>query len=226
MFNYSGLVFDVTGVVCCNFRCQTYLESNSNFSAHFAELKLLSELLLVCRRLHIPDSAPCKTLPADWIWFKGGSQNFFQPELLILSQGGWGSDQIPKQALPWNCQNTWDKILDQSAKKIWARSSFKQQTLANDILLDSGSRDPTCCIINVHFSVLRSCLLYLLYLWSNECSSHPFLFPSFITWCTIAHGMAWPISLICLYSFSKQHISYIHYTPLLVQSQNKNFLTI
>ena len=144
-------------------------------------------------------------------------QNFFQPELLILSQGGWGSDQIPKQALPWNCQNTWDKILDQSAKKIWARSSFKQQTLANDILLDSGSRDPTCCIINVHFSVLRSCLLYLLYLWSNECSSHPFLFPSFITWCTIAHGMAWPISLICLYFFSKQHISYIHiiYTSLI-----------
>ena len=48
MFNYSGLVFDVTGVVCCNFRCQTYLESNSNFiCAHFAELKLLSELLLV-----------------------------------------------------------------------------------------------------------------------------------------------------------------------------------
>ena len=47
MFNYSGLVFDVTRGVCCNFRCQTYLESNSNFSAHFAELKLLSELLLV-----------------------------------------------------------------------------------------------------------------------------------------------------------------------------------
>ena len=94
MFNYSGLVFDVTRGLCCNFRCQTYLESNSNFfCAHFAELKLLSELLLVDfisqTLLH---AKLCQQTEYD---SKGTVRTFFQPELLILSQGGWGSDQDP-----------------------------------------------------------------------------------------------------------------------------------
>ena len=95
MFNYSGLVFDVTRGVCCNFRCQTYLESNSNFfSAHFAELKHLSELLLVDfifqTLLH---AKLCQQTEYD---SKGAVRTFFQPELLTLSQGGWGVGPNPK----------------------------------------------------------------------------------------------------------------------------------
>ena len=153
MFNYSGLVFDVTGGVCCNLRCQTYLESNSNFfCAHFAELKHLSELSLVDfifqTLLH---AKLCQQTEYD---SKGAVRTFFSQNFWFCLKVGGGLTKTQVfcaiQILPWNCQNTWDKILGQSAKKIWARSPLKQQTLINDTLLNSCSRDPTFCVMNVH----------------------------------------------------------------------------
>ena len=144
----------------------------SNIS--WVKLKLLLRTLcrtqasirVIARRLHIPDSAPCKTLPADWIWFKGGSQNFFSQNFWFCLKMGGGLTKTQvfcaKQILLWNCQNTWDKILGQSAKKIWARSPLKQQTLKNDTLLNSCSRDPTFCIMNVHLFGAKVLLALLL----------------------------------------------------------------
>ena len=138
-------------------------------------------------------------------------QNFFQPELLILSQGGWGSDQIPKQALPWNCQNTWDKILGQSAKKIWARSPLKQQTLKNDTLLNSCSRDPTFCIMNVHLfgaKVLLALFLISLEQWMFI-TSLPLPLFHHLVYNSLWHGMAHIIDLF-VFIFKATHLLYTH----------------
>ena len=127
----------------------------SNIS--WVKLKLLlctlcrtqASIRVIARRLHIPDSGPWKTLPADWIWFKGGSQNFFQPELLILSQGGWGSDQDPS----FLCKTDFALELSKHLRQISGSVSEELFQTAN-----------TCKWYLVELLLQRSYILY------NECT--------------------------------------------------------
>ena len=141
-------------------------------------------------------------------------QNFFQPELLILSQDGWGSDQDPSFLCKTDFALELSKHLRQNSgsvcKKIWARSPLKQQTLKNDTLLNSCSRDPTFCIMNVHLFGVK--VLLALFLISLEqwmfITSLPLPLFHHLVYNSPWHGMAHIIDLF-VFIFKATHLLYI-----------------